>query len=129
MILSGEDILLVRRGNEPSRGRWGLPGGVVELGETVEEAIVREVAEETCIRVRPVRLLAVLDSITMDQEGKTRFHYVLTEFLCERVEGDLNASSDVSEAKWFPLNEICSLRMSEWTRGFIEKVAREENIL
>jgi ADP-ribose pyrophosphatase YjhB (NUDIX family) len=129
VIFSGENILLVRRGHEPSKGRWGLPGGVVELGESVERTIVREVEEETGIRVKPLRLLTVLDSISKDDGGKIRFHYILSEFLCEDLGGELQASSDVSDAGWFQVNGLESLEMSRWTRRFIEKVARDERIL
>jgi 8-oxo-dGTP diphosphatase len=129
VIFSGENILLVRRGSEPSKGRWGLPGGVVELGESVERAIVREVEEETGILVKPLRLLTVLDSISKDEGGNIRFHYILSEFLCKDLAGKLQASSDVSDAEWFQVNGLESLEMSRWTREFIEKVAREERIL
>ena len=129
VIFSGRNVLLVRRRNEPSKDMWGLPGGVVELGERVEDAIVREVEEETGLRVKPLRLLTVLDSIRRDGEGRIRFHYILSEFLCEEVEGELKASTDASDAGWFPVYELDSLEMSRWTREFIRKVAAEEGIL
>ena len=129
VIFSGKKVLLVRRSNEPSKDMWGLPGGVVELGERVEDAIVREVEEETGIRVEPLRLLTVLDSIRKDGEGRIRFHYILSEFLCEEVEGELKASTDASDAGWFPVHELDSLEMSGWTKGFIRKAAAEERVL
>lgn len=122
MIFSDESILLVKRGNEPAKGRWGLPGGVVELGETVKEAVAREVEEETGILVRPVELLDVFNSIIRDDEGRVRFHYVLCEFLCENEGGDLKASTDVSDARWVPLIELSSIDMSRGTRQFISRV-------
>jgi len=127
-VFSGGNVLLVRRGNEPSYGLWGLPGGVVELGETVEEALTREVREETGLSVRPVRLVTVLDSIVRDDEGKIRFHYVLLEFLCKDLGGELEASTDVSDARWFPLGSFDSLDMNRGARRLIERIAREENI-
>ena len=129
VIFSGKNILLVRRRNEPSKDMWGLPGGVVELGERVEDAIVREVEEETGIRVEPLRLLTVLNSIRRNSEGRTRFHYILSEFLCKKVEGELKASTDASDAGWFPVNELDSLKMSKWTREFIRITAAEERVL
>ena len=129
VIFSGRNVLLVRRRNEPSKDMWGLPGGMVELGERVEDAIVREVEEETGIRVKSLRLLTVLDSIRRDGEGRIRFHYILSEFLCEEVEGELKASTDASDAGWFPVYELDSLEMSRWTREFISKVAAEEGVL
>lgn len=129
VVFSGEDILLVRRGNEPSKDMWGLPGGVVELGEGVEDAVVREVEEETGILIQPIKLLSVFDSIVRNDEGRVRYHYVLCEYLCEAVGGELHASSDVSDARWMPLEEISSLEMNPNTRRFIEKIAKQERII
>ena len=128
VIFRGSEVLLVRRGNQPSKGKLGIPGGVVELGETAEEAVVREVEEETGIRVKPLRVLDVLDSIVRDDEGGIRFHYVLLEFLCEPLGGELRASSDASDALWAPLERLEELDVMHRTRAFIEKVAREENL-
>ncbi len=128
VIFRGSEVLLVRRGNQPSKGKLGIPGGVVELGETAEEAVVREVEEETGIRVKPLRVLDVLDSIVRDDEGGIRFHYVLLEFLCEPLGGELRASSDASDALWAPLECLEELDVMHRTRAFIEKVVREENL-
>jgi ADP-ribose pyrophosphatase YjhB (NUDIX family) len=106
----------------------GIPGGVVELGETTEDAVVREVEEETGIRVRPLRVLDVLDSIARDDEGGIRFHYILIEFLCEPIGGELRVSSDVSDALWAPLERLEELNVMPRTKAFIEKVASEEKI-
>jgi len=127
-VFSCGNVLLVRRGNEPSYGKWGLPGGVVELGETVEEALTREVKEETGLSVRPIRLVTVLDSIVRDDEGKIRFHYVLSEFLCEDLGGKLEASTDVSDARWFPLGSLDSIDMNLGARRLIERITEEENL-
>jgi len=129
MVFSGDRVLLVRRGNEPSYGRWGLPGGVVELGETVKEGVVREVEEETRIQVRPLRLITTFDSIVRDDGGRIRFHYVLCEFLCEYVGGELEASTDASDATWARIDELEGMNVPSGTRRFIERVAREEGLL
>ena len=100
----------------------------MELGETAEEAVVREVKEETGIEVRPLRVLDVFDSIVRDDEGGIRFHYVLMEFLCEPIGGELRASSDVSDALWAPLESLGDLDVMPRTRAFIERVAREANL-
>ena len=128
VVFRGSEVLLVMRGNEPSKGKLGIPGGVVELGETAEEAVVREVEEETGIRVKPLRVLDVLDSIVRDDECGIRFHYVLLEFLCEPLGGELRASSDVSDALWAPLAGFDELDVMPRTRAFVERVAREENL-
>ena len=119
----------MRRGNEPSFGRWGLPGGVVELGETVEEAVVREVEEETRVKASPLRLITSFDSIVRDDEGGIRFHYVLCEFLCAYVGGELEASTDASDATWARLDELEQMNVPSGTTRFIERVAREEGLL
>jgi ADP-ribose pyrophosphatase YjhB (NUDIX family) len=125
VVFLGHSVLLVRRKNEPSKGMWSLPGGVVELGERVEEALVREVEEETGIVIRPKRLLTVFDSMVSDDQGMTRYHYVLCEYLCEPLDVAICASSDVSESAWVPLKELDSLEMSPWTRRFIKRIAEQ----
>ncbi len=106
IVFSGGSILLVRRGNEPGRGLLGLPGGIVELGETVEQGIIREVKEECGIEIKPLLAFTVRDSIVHDAAQRIRFHYVLIEFLCSVIQGALAASSDVLDAKWVKLSEL-----------------------
>ncbi len=111
-MIENARVLLVRRGQQPLLGQWSVPGGAVELGETLEEAIVREVREETGLTVVPTTLLKTIDRIDRDDDGQVRFHYVLVDFLC-RVATEqemLGAATDVSEAQWAPLE---SLRHSE----------------
>lgn len=124
VVLSDEGVLLTLRGNEPSRGTWGLPGGVVELGESVREAVVREVEEETGIRVWPERLITVFDRIVRNEDGRIRFHYVLCEYLCTAIGGALRASSDAKDAVWVPLDGLESFDISTGTRRFIEKAVK-----
>jgi mutator protein MutT len=90
-------ILLVRRGKEPLLGRWTIPGGTVELGETLEEALVREMIEETGLRVRPREVLHVFDRV-VKEGGRVRYHYVIVDYWCERVSGTLRAGSDALDA-------------------------------
>lgn len=123
IVFKEDSVLLVRRGNEPGRGRWGFPGGVVELGETVREAVVREAMEESGLRVEPVELVAVYDSITRDDDGYIRFHYILSEFLCRVVGGSLRPSSDVSDARWFRLDELDTIDISERTTLFLRRLS------
>lgn len=90
-------VLLIRRGKPPLQGRWVVPGGTVELGETLEEAVIRELREETGLEVRPLELVTVFDRILRDDRG-VRYHYVIIDYWCERVAGTLRAGDDALEA-------------------------------
>jgi mutator protein MutT len=95
MIHDGR-VLLIRRGKEPLRGRWVVPGGTLELGETLEEAVVREVLEETGIVVRPREVVTVFDRIERDATG-VRYHYVIVDYLCDYVSGEPQAGTDADD--------------------------------
>ncbi len=97
-------VLLVRRGTEPLRGQWSLPGGMVEIGEALTAALVREVGEETGLMVDVVELIELLDRIHRDGD-RVRFHYVIADYLCRVVGGALQASSDAEEVRWVERSE------------------------
>ena len=101
----GQQVLLIRRGQEPLKGEWSLPGGAVELGETLEEAICREVLEETGLSVETVDVVQAFDRISRDAEGRVRYHYVLIDFLCRVTAGSaasemIVCASDALEGRW-----------------------------
>lgn len=105
VVLRDGRVLLIRRGKEPLLGRWVIPGGTVELGETLEEALVREMEEETGLRVEPLEVLTVFDRI--EREGdRVSFHYVIVDFLCRWVSGRAVAASDAQEVAWASPEEI-----------------------
>lgn len=108
VVIEDDSVLLVRRGREPFLDRWSLPGGAVELGETLEQAVTREVEEEAGLAVTPVSALKALDRIERDAGGRVRFHYVLVDFLCKpcKAEEQPQAASDVSDAQWAPIVEL-----------------------
>ncbi len=114
-------ILLVKRGNEPSKGLWSVPGGMVELGERVREAGIREVKEECNIDVEPEEVVSVVDIILKDQDNGVKYHYVLIEYLAKYLGGEVQAQSDVMEAGWFARTELDALDLPEVTRKVIEK--------
>ncbi len=106
VVIEGGKVLLVRRGHAPLEGRWTLPGGLVELGEGLEDALRREVLEETGWTVRVGKQLALFDFIEKDENDRIRYHYVLADFLCERIEGALSAGSDVTDVRLLSPDEL-----------------------
>lgn len=106
VIFKGEEVLLVRRGQEPAKGVWTLPGGLVEVGETLSTAIQREVAEETGLQVRLLGVTAVMDRIFPDDAGRIAYHYVLIDFLCDYLAGELQPGSDITAAQFVALTDL-----------------------
>jgi len=121
IIIDRGRALLVRRATEPLKGEWSIPGGMLELGEKLRDGIAREVLEETGLIVEVGEVLDVFDSIFPDAEGKTQYHYVLIDFVCHPTAGTLQASSDVSDAKWVSAEEAAQLGMKSATVGVICK--------
>ncbi len=111
IIVDAGRIALVERGHPPLLGEWSIPGGMVELGETLRQAAEREALEETGLLVRATELLGVFDRIVADSrdEKSTQYHYVLIDFLCEPISGDLRASGDATDARWFTPEEADKL--------------------
>jgi 8-oxo-dGTP diphosphatase len=112
IVFRDRGILLVKRGAEPNAGRWSLPGGVLEKGETVESAVVRETFEETRVRVRPLRVFDVSDFIRSEAR-RIRWHYVLLDVLCEYVDGEPVPGTDAANARFVPLTELAEHDVTE----------------
>jgi ADP-ribose pyrophosphatase YjhB (NUDIX family) len=108
---SGGEVLLVRRGKAPSFGRWSLPGGAQEIGETAEQAARRELKEETGLSVGALHLITNVDSIQRDAAGRVRFHYTILDFAAVWESGEPVAASDVSETVWAPLDGLAPYEM------------------
>jgi 8-oxo-dGTP diphosphatase len=115
VIVEDGRVLLVKRGHPPLAGEWSIPGGVLEIGETLREAAVREASEETCLTVEPSDLLGVYDRILRDDTGRTLYHYVLIDFLCRPIGGTALAADDADEVRWFAPDELQNLRLPEDT--------------
>jgi len=97
-------VLLVRRGNEPLKGRWSLPGGLLEVGEPLTQGVIREVREETGLEVEPIELVELLDRIHREGE-RVRYHYVIADYLCRVTGGALRAASDADAVRWVERTE------------------------
>ena len=119
VIIEGDRVLLVKRANPPIQGQWSIPGGVLEVGELVREAAVREAREETGLIVEPAELLGVYDRILHNHEKRVQYHYVLIDFLCRPVGGKLRAASDAAEVRWFTRAELPQLNLAEDTLDVI----------
>jgi 8-oxo-dGTP diphosphatase len=112
VVIHEDRVLLIRRGKEPMRGRWLIPGGTVELGETLQEALVREVAEETGLRVEPRDVVLVFDRIHRDG-GRVSYHYVIVDYACDYVSGTLRAGSDAQDAAFVAEGDLPSYDVPE----------------
>src|SRR5438477_11652503 len=120
IIVKNGRVLLVKRGHEPLTGEWSIPGGILELGETVRQGVAREALEETGLTVEPLELLGVFDRVVRDLDERTLYHYVLIDFLCQRVSGELCAAGDADEARWFSAEELANLPFATATAEVIQ---------
>ncbi len=121
VVLHNERVLLVRRGRPPSVGRWTLPGGLVEVGESTREAIAREVAEECGCAIRVANIAGVFERIIRDDAGRVRYHYVLVDYLAFAETDVVVAGSDADEAQWVSLKELDGLDLTD---GLLDMVRR-----
>src|ERR1700745_3312904 len=121
IIIAEERVALVKRGHAPLQGKWSIPGGVLEVGETLRKAAIREALEETGLTVEPGDLLGVFERVLPDDQGRMNYHYVLIDFLCRPVAGELVAGDDADEVRWFRRDELAPLPLARETEEVILK--------
>jgi 8-oxo-dGTP diphosphatase len=121
LIIADDRILLVERGKEPLKGWWSLPGGLVETGELLEDALRREVREETGLEVEIISLIEIFERIMRDEAGAPEYHFVLMDYLCRVTGGTCCAADDASRVEWFELDEIDALKITQGTPAVIRK--------
>ncbi|MSV33991.1 MAG: NUDIX domain-containing protein [Bryobacterales bacterium] len=121
IIFEGDTVLLVERAGEPLKGWWSIPGGLLETGEKLEDALRREVLEETGLTVEILSRFDLFERIMRDAGGRAEYHYVLVDYICRTAGGELHAGDDVSRVEWVP---CAHLRDYKVTSGTIEAVER-----
>ena len=131
VIVKDGKIALIKRGNEPAKGKWTIPGGLVELGEGLEAAVIREAKEETLLDVEKPVLVDVVDQMEKDSEGKYRYHYVIIDYLVHVVGGEIAAASDAEELHWVPFDEVegydLTLSFKRFFRKNKEELAKQDS--
>ena len=114
-------VLLERRGQPPAQGSWSLPGGLVDVGETLEQALTREVREECSIEITVGPILGVFEPIVRDDEGRIRYHYVVIDYLAFYARGEVAIGDDAAELRWVPFNDLGEYALLPETREIVER--------
>jgi 8-oxo-dGTP diphosphatase len=121
VVISNGRVLLIRRGNPPLEGEWSIPGGTLEVGETLPEAVKRELAEEAGLEVRVGELIEALERIFLDPDGRTKYHFVILDYLCDMKGGAAKAGSDATEVAWATESELGKYGLSVAATRVIQK--------
>jgi len=122
VIKKGGRVLLVKRRFEPSREKWSIPGGLVELGERVKDAVKREIYEEVGLKIRLIRLIDVVDNIVRDEDGRVRYHYIILDYLAVPKGGVLRWNEEALDIGWFTPNEAAKLNLTKTSRHLLRKI-------
>lgn len=124
IVLNQGRMLLEKRKNEPGKGKWSIPGGVVELGEDLLQSVIREVKEETGLDVAVSGLIDVVDSISFDEKDAVKYHFVIIDYLVDVKKGEPEPASDADELRWVPFDEIENYDLTDSFRLFLKKNRR-----
>lgn len=120
VIVREGKLALIKRGNEPAKGKWSIPGGHVELGETPEQAVIRETKEETGLDVENPLLVDVVTNVDLDDNGKIKYHYVIIDYFVHVKNGEAEAASDAAELRWVPLDQVEEYDLTKSFRLFFK---------
>jgi 8-oxo-dGTP diphosphatase len=124
VVIEAGQVLLIRRGSEPLRGHWSIPGGTLEIGESLQAGVARELQEETGLEVRVLDLIEVFDRVFPSETGDSRrpkFHYVIVDYLCERISGEARAGSDVTDVAVAREEELENYQLTETATRVLRK--------
>ena len=121
VVLRGDRVLLVQRGQQPRKGKWSVPGGLVEIGEKLEQAVHRELYEECGIHANIQDHLEIFEYIQQDHDNRIQYHYIVIDYLAEYLEGELRASSDIDQAAWLTFEEIRNLAITDGVIPLVER--------
>lgn len=121
VIVHDDHVVIVQRGTEPLKGQWSVPGGALEIGETLRECAAREALEETGLQVEAGEVLEVFDAIYRQPDGRIQYHYVLIDFKCRLLGGELRAGADATQATWVTLAELDGYKVAETAKQVIRK--------
>lgn len=126
IVFKGNKVLLVKRGAEPAYGKWSVPGGMLDLGESLRDAAAREAKEETGLDVAVGPMVDVVERVIRDESGQIRYHFIIVDFAARWVKGEPKAASDALEARWVDLEELEEL---ETTEGLVPVIRRAKEMI
>lgn len=121
VVYNAERILLIKRAKEPNKGMWSIPGGAVELGETINQAAAREVLEECSIKIKIERVLDAAENMVKDEKGRIRYHYVIIDLIAKHVSGEIKAGTDAAACGWFTPEEITGMNITPILRAMFQR--------
>jgi 8-oxo-dGTP diphosphatase len=129
ILICKRAILLEKRKNDPGKGKWSIPGGKVEVGESMEQSVMREVKEETGLEVEKPKLIDVVSNVELDETGRAKYHFVIIDYFVKLKTGTLEAASDAAELKWVPLDEVETYDLTVAFRQFFKRNRKKLNEL
>jgi 8-oxo-dGTP diphosphatase len=121
VVIANDRVLLIRRGSAPLKGEWSIPGGMLEIAETIVQGVQREMLEETAIEVKVLDLIEVLERISVEDDGRAKYHFVILDYLCELVRGEPRAGSDVTDVAWAAEADLAKFSLTATATRVIQK--------